>query len=217
MTKINSTKRQYKILSGSAIPKEYIEKSHELDEILYESEDTSPVEKCLNWYEENNEIYTIAIDEKTEEVIACINIMPLTEKYYTKIRNGEYKDTYLPTEAILKYDKIGYYDLYVSSVAINPKNNDVLLLRELIDFVAGRLIEFSERGILCRRIMAEAVSKKGMRLCEIMGMEEVKNLNNISNTYEAKLMPPKFKTPTEKVKELYRIYKIISEVFIKPE
>ncbi|MEG1642415.1 MAG: hypothetical protein RR272_04805 [Synergistaceae bacterium] len=203
MTKINSTKRQYKILSGSAIPKEYIEKSHELDEILYESEDTSPVEKCLNWY--------------AEEVIACINIMPLTEKYYTKIRNGEYKDTYLPTEAILKYDKIGYYDLYVSSVAINPKNNDVLLLRELIDFVAGRLIEFSERGILCRRIMAEAVSKKGMRLCEIMGMEEVKNLNNISNTYEAKLMPPKFKTPTEKVKELYRIYKIISEVFIKPE
>lgn len=44
---------------------------------------------CEQWFKVNPDIYVMAKDIKTKEVVAYVNISPVTDKCYEQIKNGE--------------------------------------------------------------------------------------------------------------------------------
>ena len=204
----------YRIIDGAEIPLEYLKNAYVLDEASFTGEDCVPVEQCLAWHSVNNEIYTVAVDNETDEILSCMNMMPVTPEYYEKIKNGELKDCELPVEAVVKFDKMGSFDLYFSAIAIKPGVKNRAVLRSMIDAMGKKLLKLASKGILCRRMVADAVSGKGQGMCEMFGMKRIGESPDGSAIFEISMLPPDFRPLTKSMKELYTVYKSFAEAIM---
>lgn len=197
---------RYSIIEGAAVTARDIEQARRLDQMVYDEEYHVPQRQCVAWNRRNNRIYTMVRDNRTDQIVAYINISPVTEEYYKKIASGSFLDTYLPPEAIVEYALPDLYDLYFSSVVVHPdyQNSSIFVL--LFNAVARKFLTLGEEGILIRRMVADAVSERGEKFCRLFGMQKKKTSDHHSRIYEVQMLPPEFHVSSQATRELYRYY-----------
>lgn len=203
----------FKIINGMDVSIDDIEQAIELDKIVYDEKYFVSLDQCLEWNEVNNQIYTMIKKVDTNSVIAYVNISPVTDEYYEKIKSGEFIDTYLPAEAIMSYDMPSVYNIYFSSIVIHPDYQNTRVFKMLYDAIIDKIIKLGENDMFIKRMVADAVSDKGMKFCQLFGMEKVKNSYHNSTIYEVEMIPPHFRISSRATKELYSFYKNITDMF----
>jgi len=194
---------EFKIINGLDVSIDDIEQAIELDKIVYDEEYFVSLDQCLEWNEVNNQIYTMIKEVNSNSVIAYVNISPVTDEYYEKIKSGEFIDTYLPAEAIMSYDMPSVYNIYFSSIVIHPNYQNTRVFKMLYDAIIEKIIKLGENDMYIKRMVADAVSDKGMKFCQLFGMEKVKNSHHNSTIYEVEMIPPHFRVSSRAPKELY--------------
>lgn len=72
------------ILTGNRINHKMISEAIQLDRISYPGAYQLQVETCYNYFESNNDIYIMAVDDKSGHVIGYINLARLKNQYLTR-------------------------------------------------------------------------------------------------------------------------------------
>lgn len=201
------------IIKDRDVTEEDIKKALKLDNKYYhnhidDSEQFS-LEQCLCWNKKNNHrIYTMLKDTEGD-ILGYINAAPINDKCYSDIKDGKYPDADIDCDCIVKYTIPGKYNLYFASIVIDEdKQGGKNFFIQLFNGFLDKLITLAnEEDIVISRIIADAVTTEGKEICERLGMKKIKETEHDSSTvYELELYPPKFKTFSHKLKDLYNIY-----------
>lgn len=148
----------------------------------------------------------MAKDVHTNKVIAYVNISPVTDECYERIRKGDFIDTGITPEMILSYDMPFPYSLYFSSIVIHPRYQNTEVFMDLFNAIINKFISLGEHDVFVRRMIADAVTKNGEKFCKLFGMKMLKTSNHDSKLYETTLIPPSFRIVSKSCKKLYDYY-----------
>ena len=167
----------------------------------------SPPDTVWNWYQHNNYIMHGIRDMETKKIVAFINAIPISKKLFEKICRGKYIDVDLSVEEIREYDIPDFYYLYLCSFCVSKSYQNstafTILYNSFIDF----LLNLTKKEIFIKETVADAVTERGVKLCEHIGMKKIAKSNHNSGIYTANFIPPNISLKNLKGKELISYYK----------
>jgi len=200
------TDRSISIISGRQITTHDIREAVELDLLVYDDVYHVDTTQCEQWYRVNPDIYVMAKDDITGKVIAYVNISPVTDECYEKIKRGDFIDTGITADMILSYDMPFPYSVYFSSIVIHPEYQNSNVFMKLLNAIINRFVYLGEHEVYIKRMLADAVTANGEKFCKLFGMNKLKNSNHESILYEITMIPPKFRILSKKCKQLFDYY-----------
>lgn len=203
---ILKNEKRIKIISGKQVTKEDINQALDLDRLVYEDIYQVDSSICEEWFKVNPDIYVMAKDIKTNTVIAYVNLSPVTDECYERIKNGDFIDTGITADMILSYDMPFPYSLYFSSIVIHPEYQNSEVFMEIFNAIIDKFIYLGEHEVFIKRMIADAVTKNGEKFCKLFGMKKLKGSDHDSSLYEITLIPPKFRILSKKTKVLFDYY-----------
>lgn len=174
----------------------------------YSDEMISPVDVIINWHK-HNPYTTIGIkSNENDELAGYITALPLQDNIFQKFLNGECIDTYLSIDNIMQYNKASKdYKLYLCSIGINPKYKNSEVFQLLLKAFFTQIINLAiYHGIYFSEVIADTITSEGSHLCEIIGMEKVKNTNHNSNIFYIKTKKLKNNRLTKNFLKMYKKY-----------
>lgn len=208
--------KDFTIVLGKDVTKKDIEEALDLDRRFYDlkEEDMFTLEKCIKWFNINPHIYTMLRDNRTNKIVAYINAAPVTDECYEDIKAGKYADAKIDDDDIESFEIAGFYNLYFASVVVDLEYKNLFLLQMVYNAFIDNLLKLLDKDFIITRIIADAVSKKGKKFCEIFGLNKVISKTGHNSTiYEAILFPPQIKVTSKKAKQVYDSYKKKGEEF----
>ena len=81
------------IITGKQVTLEDIAQAVCLDALVYEDIYHVDATRCEEWFAVNPDIYVMAKDNKSDKIIAYVNISPVTDECYNRIKRGDFIDT----------------------------------------------------------------------------------------------------------------------------
>lgn len=201
-----SNEKRITIITGKQVTIEDITQAVYLDTLVYDDIYHVDTTQCEEWFAVNPDIYVMAKDIKTNRIIAYVNISPVTDECYERIKQGDFIDTGITADMILSYDMPFPYSLYFSSIVIHPDYQNTEVFMEIFNAIVDKFITLGEHEVFIRRMIADAVTKNGEKFCRLFGMTKLKGSNHESSLYEITMIPPKFRILSKKSKQLYDYY-----------
>lgn len=198
--------KRIKIISGKQVTVEDIRQAVALDMLVYDDIYHVDSTLCEEWFEVNPDIYVMAKDISSDKIIAYVNVSPVTEECYERIKRGDFIDTGITADMILSYDMPFPYNLYFSSIVIHPDYHNTEVFMELFNAIIDKFLMLGEHEVYIKRMIADAVTKNGEKFCELFGMKKLKGSDHDSSLYEITMIPPKFRMLSKKTKLLFDYY-----------
>ncbi len=198
--------KRIEIITSKQVKLDDIKQAVHLDSLIYDDVYHVDATLCEEWFDVNPDIYVMAKDIASNKIIAYVNISPITEECYEKLKNGDFIDTEITADMILNYDMPGAYSLYFSSIVIHPNYHNTEVFMEIFNAIIDKFIILGEHEVYIHRMIADAVTKNGDKFCKLFGMQKIKGSNHNSSLYEICMIPPKFKILSKKTKKLYDYY-----------
>lgn len=194
---------RYEIVYGPYTSEKDIDDAIELDSVTYEEIYRGKRETCISWSKVNPYIYFFVKDKALNKVVAYINIMPVSEDRYNKLRDDEFNDVDIPETDVISYDMPGFYNLYFSSVVIEEKYRGKGILNFLLRFIVEYFSYLAEHDIFFKKMIACPVTDQGIHFCKLFNM---KPISENSSIFEVSIFPSEFNFTVEPYKKLYEVY-----------
>lgn len=198
--------KQITIITGKQVTVDDIRQAVFLDSLVFDDIYHVDSTQCEEWFAINHDIYVMAKDIKLNRVIAYANISPITDECYERLKKGDYIDTGITADMILSYDMPFPYSLYFSSIVIHPDYQNSEVFMEIFNSIVDKFITLGEHEVFIRRMIADAVTKKGEKFCKLFGMKKIMESTHNSSLYEITMIPPKFRVLSKKSKQSYDYY-----------
>lgn len=195
-----------KILAGNEIQYEDIVGAVALDHTIYGGWEHVLPEECWRWHKLNPDIYILVKDTATNKIVGYLNVAPVTEECYKKIKSGEFLTTNITSDMILSYDMPFTYYVYFFSIAVHPDYRGSNIFYLMYNALIDRFIRLGKQEAIVKSMIADAITDSGEKFCKLFGMEKITESTHASTLYEILMIPPKFKILTKKTKELYDFY-----------
>ena len=165
-----------------------------IDYLVLREDLIASVETAIDWYEYNNYTYIAIRDNVTHKIVGYMTFLPITEDVYNQILSGDFMDKEFTRDSILQYEKPGLYTVYVASVAIHPTYQNTNAFYVLYNAAIDMFMELaSQREIYVEKIIAEASTVQGEKLCKLMQMKKYCSTTTDTDVYTLTLIPPEFK------------------------
>lgn len=143
------------------------------------------VELVTSWYSRNPAIYTILRDVDTRRVVGYLNAMPVSHGFWKMAMRGELFEERIDETTLLTYDRPGRVNLYLCSLAVMPRYQSTLAVRQIVRGFAEAARKRAQARIFMDAVMVDAVSTVGTRLCEKLGMRVVARTERNTPIYYA--------------------------------
>lgn len=196
------------ILTGKQLSEDDIRQAVQLDALVYDDSNTVNIERCLEWFNVNPDIYVMAKESSTGRIIAYVNICPVTDECYERIKLGDFIDSKITSDMILGYDMPFPYSVYFCSIVVHPDYQNTEVFLKLFNSIISKFIYLGEHEVYVKRMVADAVTANGEKFCKLFGMEKVKGSDHHSTLYEISMIPPKFKILSKMTKKLSDYYRL---------
>lgn len=200
----------YKICYGNVVTPKMISEAVEIDKLVYKDYYVGNYDNCIRWWKRNKYIYVMLEDIRLNKIIGYINAMPINDNLYNIIMKGEIIDVSINEENIETYDLPDSYNLYISSVALHPDYHNSGAFKFLYDALMLLMIELFKREIYFKKVIADAVSPIGEKLCKYIGMSKCKDSKHDSKIFEGYLIPTNIRQTTKLSKKLIELYKTLN-------
>ena len=176
--------KSFSILAGNKINREMISEAIQLDRLSYDDVYQLQVDTCFDYFEKNNDIYIMAVDNESGRVIGYINYSPIKEEVYSELSSGSVIDTVITGDDVFPYEDGACYWGYFSSIVVHPDYRQhgiatqmLLYWSDLVSLLA------TKRSIYFKGIVADAVSDIGVHLLSEIGFSFVR-----PSMHESKIM-----------------------------
>ena len=200
------TSSQFQVIVGKEVTVKDIEEAVGLDEISYDECYRGNLADCVEWAKANPDIYVMLRDLNTGHIVAYINVMPVSDECYERIRCGSFIDVEITPDMILSYDMPQAYCIYFSSVVIHPAYRNTGVFTFLYNTILSRFIMLGEDEVFIKKMLADAVTPEGEKFCKLFGMKKVDTSQHGSTLYEVSLIPPRFRVSSKMTKALHDYY-----------
>lgn len=194
--RLNEIPHQLSIKHGRQISEQNIKKhfkeSGEIDALCYPAEYTQneiSLEKALEWFRIEKDIWSFVINSYTKSVIGYINAMPVNDETYNEFCNGTLLEKDIQASEIQDYDTTSSFNLIILSIAIKKS-----ILNEDTFITKGRIAEMLIMSFIYKmnlhsknklnKMAAFAWSAEGKKLCEGFCMNRTNNNVNGFALYE---------------------------------
>lgn len=144
------------------------------------ADDTTLVNKWINWIQKNPEI--IYILKRNEEVVGIVTILPFKpkSKKFQKILRGDTSillgDIDIAANDIEEYKEGSRILLYIAEIGVKPSLNKEFrrkygakLISRFMDIIAN----LGSRGVILEEILSVGATKSGIRLLQHFGFSEI--------------------------------------------
>jgi len=185
-----ANKKEFIVIDGKDVTPKDIGEALELDKLVYNEDQHLTLEQCVGYHKQNSDIYTMIKDKGADRVIAYVNISPLTDEWYEKMKTGQQLDKGIPPEAIAPYKKGQLHNIYFCSIVVHPDYQGSEVFRLLLGGITRKFNKLANEGVLIKRVLSDDVSDAGRRMSHMYGMEKQKGTNHDSCIYEAEIKPP---------------------------
>lgn len=176
--------KSFSIIAGSNVNHKMISEAIQLDRISYDDIYQLQVETCYDYFEKNNDIYIMALDDESNRVIGYINCSPIKESVFTDLVSGSTVDTVITGDDVLPYKDGCFYWGYFSSIVVHPEYRQHGVATQMLLHWTNLILRLAtERNIYFKKIVADAVSDVGAHLLSEMGFSFIK-----PSSHESKIM-----------------------------
>lgn len=178
------TMNSYQILTGREANEEIVEQALELDKLVYPAHYHTILSYALSWYRKNKDIFVFLLDG--QKPIGYICLLPLSEQRYEEIRKGIVaQDMTTSLEDVLAYQSGLQYNLYIFSTVLHPEYHGGDGLPLLLQAIKNTLTRLESEGVGFKKVLADTVSPKGVKLAQSLGFMQVCSSNHDSIIQEA--------------------------------
>ena len=195
------------IMPGEMKHENFLE-TDEIDYLVLREDLIASVDTAIEWYDYNYYTYLAIRDQETQKIAGYITVLPITEDTYYQILSGDFMDKEFTADSILQYDFPGLYTVYVASIAVHPQYQNSNAFFELYNATIDLFLELAkEREVYINRMIAEASTKQGEKLCKMLRMKKYCSTTSSTDVYTLTLIPPEFKLIGTKGKDFMNLYK----------
>ena len=208
--------RRYEVVRGADVTLKAIEDVVALDNQNYEEEcyhKTAGYNYAL--FRTNDESGIAVRDRETGSIVGYAMLLPISAETYARIRTGCFIDSDLTPEMVVRYGVPGIYHLYFASVVVHPEHRSARMILTMMDAIAEVFLELAKRGIFINRMLADCVSRDGVKFCRLFGLNKICTSNHKSDIYEVFCLPPMFRESTPTIQRLAKIYREKYAFFVK--
>ncbi len=176
--------KSFSIIAGSKVNHKMISEAIQLDRISYDDIYQLKVETCYDYFGKNSDIYIMALDDESSNVIGYINFSPIKETVFTGLISGNTVDTVITGDDVLPYqDKCSYWG-YFSSIVVHPEYRQHCVASQMLLYWSNLVLRLAvERNIYFKSIVADAVSDIGEHLLSELGFTLIR-----PSLHESKIM-----------------------------
>ena len=162
--------RSFSIIAGSNVNHKMLSEAIQLDRISYDDIYQLQVETCYDYFEKNNDIYIMALDDESDRVIGYINYSPIKESIFTDLVSGSTVDTVITGDDVLPYKDGCFYWGYFSSIVVHPEYRQHCVATQMLLYWSNLVLRLAaDRNIYFKKIVADAVSDIGEHLLSELG------------------------------------------------
>lgn len=154
------------------LEKNYVSKLLNLDKKVYNSEYQVNIETTLNRLEINPLTDLTVVNNS--DLVGYLTVCPVDENTYKGIINHSVTEEEIEQHT-LPYDKMGFYNLYLSSIVIDKEKYPYYSGKYLFSFLEKHLYKLKKQGFFVNKIVAFAVSMAGRKTLIKFGFKEIKN------------------------------------------
>lgn len=188
------SKFEFYIIPPGEMDRNSFKETDDIDYLVLREDLIASIDTALEWYEYNNYTYLAIRDINTNKIAGYFTLLPITEDTYNKILSGDFMDKDFTKDSILQYETPGIYSIYVASVAIHPKYQNSNAFLELYNATIDMFLGLAQdREIYVDKIIAEASTKQGEKLCKLLKMTKYCSTTTNTDIYTLTLIPPEFK------------------------
>lgn len=197
----------YAVVGGKDLSLEEVDEIIRLDALSFDACYRVTAGDDYALFRANRENGIVIKEKATGRIVGYSMLLPVTHETYEMIRRGEFVDTELTPEMVVKYDRPGIYELYFASVAVHPDHRNAQMIILMLDAMVQSFIDLTDRGIYIDRMLADVVSREGVKFCRLFGLTEVCPTNHGSTLYEVSGLPPMLRVTTATTQRLYDLYR----------
>lgn len=205
---LNLSSTQIEIVSPEELTFSDFVDMFEIDKKVMREDLIADVNTTYGWYTHNKYTHIAVRDKSSKKVVGYFSVLPITDDTYQKILDGDFKDKDFTTESIEQYIFSDFYRIYIAGVGIDPKYQNtsafIKLYNALIDLF---LFLAKDREIYISEVLAEASTKQGEKFCKMVGMKCISNTKSDTEIYGLITIPPEFRLPNRKGKEMHELCK----------
>ena len=200
--------RRYEVVRGADVTLKAIEDVVALDNQNYEEECYHmTVGYTYALFRTNDESGIAVRDRETGLIVGYSMLLPVSSETYAQIRTGRFVDSDLTPEMVVKYAAPGIYHLYFASVVVHPEHRSASMIRTMMDAIAEDFQALANRGIFIGRMIADGVSRDGVKFCRLFGLTRICASDHKSDIYEVSCLPPMFRESTPAIRNLAKSYR----------
>lgn len=155
-----------------------------IEHSYFPNENITPAEEVLNWYKKNN-LTCIGLRNSNNEIIACVNILPLNKEVFYDIYEDKINEADVLYSQIEEYEDNKSYYIYLSSISIDKRyRNNYRVITNLLKGGINILDLLFKRNIKIEKVMADASTIHGEKICKkLLKMDYIRNTNHESKIY----------------------------------
>lgn len=155
-----------------------------IEHSYFPNENITPAEEVLKWYKKNN-LTCIGLRNSNNEMIACVNILPLNKEVFYDIYEDKINEADVVYSQIEEYEDNKAYYLYLSSISIDKRyRNNYRVITNLLKGCINILNLLLERNIKIEKVMADASTIHGEKICKkLLKMDYIRDTNHETKIY----------------------------------
>ena len=195
------------LIKPEEITDEDIQECLDMEAEIYKEDECQDFDLCQKIHQLNPYTDLFFKDLRTGKIVGNIDICPVTDECYELMRSGGFMDSEITIDMVVPYDMPSLYNIYFTGIAVRDEYRNTGLFLYMFDAALQTFLKLGERGILARRMIADAVTENGERFCKMFGMKKVRDSEHGSKLYEVSFMPPEFRVTSRQTKALFEYYK----------
>jgi pimeloyl-ACP methyl ester carboxylesterase len=136
--------------------------------------------RSLRWISINPDIYTFLIDRDTRNPVGYINAMPVEDAIYGRIRAGLVSDNEVEETDLVPFDNDQAVRIYLMSIAIDENYRncgeglfDTPYVQLVTAFLYKLIFYYKNKRTRVTHLLATAWTPQGIKVCQLLGMNEV--------------------------------------------
>jgi hypothetical protein len=154
------------------LEKNYVGKLLDLDKKVYNSEYQVNKETTLHRLDKNPITDLTVVNDS--DLVGYLTVCPVDDHTYKGIVNHSVSEEEIEQNT-LPYDKMGFYNLYLSSIVIDKETYPYFSGKYLFSFLEKHLFNLRKQGFFVDKIVAFAVSMAGRKTLMKFGFKEIKD------------------------------------------